>query len=77
MSTLIYGTEENTKSRASSTSGHQEYQEDQYQNIGATYISDVVFLFTELEFYTNLQLFLAYHASYWVKATVKSQKNVQ
>ena len=43
MSTLIYGTEENTKSRASSTSGHQEYQEDQYQNIGATYISDVVF----------------------------------
>ena len=46
MSTLIYikyGTEENTKSRASITSGHQEYQEDYDQNIGATYISDVVF----------------------------------
>ena len=56
MSTLIYikyGTEENTKSRASSTSGYQEYQEDQDQNIGATYISDVVFLLMLVQIWGN------------------------
>ena len=77
MSTLIYikyGTEENTKSRASSTSGHQEYQEDQDQNIDATYISDVVFLF--LVQFNSVAMHLIYKVTY-IMFHAKNTKNLR